>query len=299
MPIFCAVLIGYIVGKIKYFDDADARVINKTVFYVLLPPLLFILVAEAPFEQFDYFYVLGYLGAELFVYAATFCLARLVFKRSFTESLLLGMATAFCNHTFVILPIAELLHGADSTLPVISVIVVDNIILLGGTILVLEMTSKKQEGNPLVNLAKNFVKNPNIMALVLGTLVNFAGFSLDNGFGVYSRFLGNASAPCSLFALGIVLSQQQLGGERKIMMAITFMKLVFIPVVAWLLFVPVFSLSDFWVPQGVLVAAGPCGVLTFVLGIQYRARVDLLSEVILVTTFLSAFTITIVAALPL
>lgn len=297
LPVFAAVVLGYGFGWLKLFDKDEANVINKTVFYVFLPALLFKLVAQAPFQKFDYLYVVGYSLSEALVYGLTFFLAYKVFNRCIKESLLLGMAAAFCNHTFFILPIAEVLYGHEATLPVVSVIVVDNLIVLGGTVLALELMTKNGQGSPFHNLCATFYTNPNIMALALGLAVNLCGISTDNGIGVFADFLGSAAAPASLFALGLVLSTQRVSFASPLVLSASAFKLVVVPAIAWVLFAITFALPQFWIGPGVLVAAGPSGVLAFVIGVQYKAPEEFLSQVILVTTFLSVITVTAVAAI--
>ncbi|MDD7909466.1 AEC family transporter [Pseudovibrio exalbescens] len=297
LPVFAAVVLGYVFGWMKLFSKSESIIINKTVFYVFLPALLFKLVAQAPFDKFEYLYVVGYILAEVLVYGVTFVVAYKGFGRCVRESLLLGMGAAFCNHTFFILPIAEVLYGHDATLPVISVIVIDNLLVLGGTVLALELMSKNGNGSPFHNLCATFYTNPNIMALVLGLMVNLAGISTDNGIGIYADFLGSAAAPASLFALGLVLSTQQLNVTSPLVWGVTALKLAVVPAMGWVLFELAFSLPPFWVGPGVLVAAGPSGVLAFVIGVQYEVPEELLAQVILMTTFFSVITVTAVAAL--
>ncbi|SDR27240.1 AEC family transporter [Pseudovibrio sp. Tun.PSC04-5.I4] len=297
LPVFAVVVMGYAFGWLKLFGKSEASTINKTVFYVFLPALLFKLVAQASFDKFEPLYVLGYLGAELVVYLLTIWLSYGIFKRCMRESLLLGMAAAYCNHTFFILPIAEVLYGQDALLPVTAVIVIDNLLILGGTVLALELMGKNGTGSTFQNFCATFYTNPNMIALALGLVVSLSGFSIDNGIGFYAGFVGSAAAPASLFALGLVLNGQPFKLAEPLVVSVTALKLLVVPAIGWVLFEMVFALPDYWVGPGMLVAAGPSGVLAFVIGVQYGVPEKLLSQVILVTTFFSVVTVTAVAAL--
>ncbi len=297
LPVFAAVIVGYAFGHAKLFSSTEAHAINKTAFYFFVPALLFRLVAQVSFDDFDVFYVLGYMGAEVAIYALTLWLCYSIFQRRLAESLLLSMTAAFCNHTFFILPIAEMLYGPDAVLPVVSVISIDLLVFFGGTVLALEFVAKKREGSALRNLSVTLCTNPNIMALLAGVVVSVSGISIDNGVGFYLSFVGAAAAPASLFALGVSLSLQPAKLAERLVLLITGLKLLLFPAIAWLLFVPVFTLSEFWVGPGILVAAGPSGVLASVLSSQYGVQGKMVSQVILVTTFFSVLTVTTAAML--
>jgi len=102
-----------------------------------LPLLLFRLIATAPFQEFDWRMSFGFLAAELMTYVTGYLVARHAFRRSKTESLLLGMSAAFANQVFFVLPIARQLYGDVGALPVVAVSTFDVLFLLGGTIFAL------------------------------------------------------------------------------------------------------------------------------------------------------------------
>jgi malonate transporter len=146
LPVFAVVAAGYVFGRTGLFDFPAATAINRFVFYFALPLLLFRLIAKAPFEEFDWFLSLGFLLAELITYLAGYLIAFYGFGKSKTESLLHGMCTAFANQVFFVLPIARQLYGDAGALPVVAVTTFDVVVLLGGTIFVLELISGNADG---------------------------------------------------------------------------------------------------------------------------------------------------------
>ncbi|WP_068084228.1 AEC family transporter [Polycladidibacter stylochi] len=297
-PIFSVVVIGYILGKKKIFDAEAVNTINRLVFYALLPPFFLGLSGQAPFHDFEPLYLLAYFSVSLLINASVALVSYKLFKRDLRESILLGFMAGFVNHTFFILPVAKVIYGANAILPVTAVIAVDMMIMYGATVIIMDCASKSStsasRADKVKHIAKTIGTNPHSLSLIAGLVLNIAGVSFDNGLGVFTGFLGSAAAPCSLFALGLFLSGQKLTGNVGLVSFISTMKLLVMPILALISFTMVFKLAPNWEGPGMFVAAGPCGTLPFILAIQYKVRVDTISQVLLITTFACNITLSLV-----
>ena len=297
LPVFAAAALGFAFCRAGLFDSAMAAAINRFVFYAALPVLLFRLIATAPFEQFEWTLVLAYGAAEFALYATGFALARFGFRRSRTESLLLGMSASFANHAFFVLPIARQVYGEAGAMPVVAVITLDSVVLFGGTVLILEATSEAARGLSPLRLMGLFARNPQILAITAAVSATLASLPLGGGVDVFTRFLGEAAAPCSLFALGVILAARTSTAKFGPAFAFAALKLLGMPLAMGLLLSTVFPVSDEWTGAAMLVAAGPTGAMPFILGLQYKASVDTIAPTILMTTLGSLFTVTLVTQL--
>ncbi len=299
LPVFAVVAAGYAFGRTGLFDFQAATAINRFVFYFALPLLLFRLIATAPFDQFDWNLSLAFLLAELTVYLAGYMVARYVFGRSKTESLLLGMSTAFANQVFFVLPIARQLYGDAGALPVVAVSTFDVVVLLGGTIFVLEIINGKSGGKPGGNssyrLLRSFVRVPPVFGIVAGVIANLGGLPITGGLDFFARFVGETAAPVSLFGLGLILMTRQDKSSLGVPIAMTGLKLVFMPLVAWLSVYVLFRVSPEWANPAMLVAAGPAGAMPYVLALQYRVPVASIARIIMISTLISLITVTLMA----
>lgn len=111
LPVFAVAAVGFVFGQGGLFDFPAALALNRFVFYSALPLLFFRLIATSPFARFEWILVVAFLLAELILYAVGYAVARYVFGRSWSESLLLGMSVAFANQVFFVLPIVRQLYG--------------------------------------------------------------------------------------------------------------------------------------------------------------------------------------------
>jgi predicted permease len=297
LPIFAVVAVGFAFGRGGVFDFSAAVALNRFVFYIALPVLLFRLIATAPFERFEWFLILAFLLAELALYVAGYLIARFGFGRSQTESLLLGMSAAFANQVFFILPIARQLYGEVGAFPVVAVSTLDVFVLFAGTMIILDATREKAQGNLAVRLSRLFARNPPMIGIAAGVVANIVDLPVTGGLGFFAQFIGETAAPVSLFALGLILMAQKDTSSLRVPLAISGLKLVAMPLIAWVLIYIVFPVSPEWSNPAMLVAAGPTGAMPFVLALQYQVPVAAIARTILISTLGSLVTVTLMTQL--
>ena len=295
MPVFGLLATGFLVGKWKVFDAATAVAINRFVVLIAVPLLSFRLLARAPFHDFDWSLLAAFLIAELMVYGAGFTIARYFFRCGIAESVLLGMASAFANHLLFILPIAILLFGEEASLPIVAIASVDAVVVYGGTVLALDALG--QQGASVSRLLHQFSKNPAIIGIFLGFIVGLIAIPLPRSVDAFTAFAGLTAAPCALFALGIILSQQAPPGGHGLSAAISVLKLLLLPLLAWAATAWAFDIDPEWAKPAMMVAAGPSGAMAFVLALQYRVPVTAIARTVLYTSVGSLATVTAFAAL--
>jgi len=293
LPVFAVVAVGFAFGRGGLFDFPAALALNRFVFYVALPLLLFRLIATSPFERFEWLLVVGFLLAELIVYALGFVVARYIFGRSWSESLLLGMSVAFANQVFFVLPIARQLYGDAGAVPVVAVSTFDVVVLLVGTIIILDANREQTRSVSPSRLARLFARNPPIIGISAGVIASLVGLPVTNGLDFFARFVGETAAPCSLFALGLILAVQRDEESIAVPVAMSGLKLLGMPIVAWVLVSAVFQVSPEWSKPAMLVAAGPAGAMPFVLALQYEIPVAAIARTILISTLGSLVTVTV------
>ena len=298
LPIFAIAAIGYLFGKINFFNADMAGVINRFVILVSLPALLFSFLVSAPFSEFNWLLVGAYFASSLFIYALGFCLMRYAFKLGPRESLLLGMAACFTNHVFFVLYIAPNVYGEAATIPILSIITFDAFLIFGGTFLYMDVVVSGAR-SPIEAL-KVFFKNPMIIAMIIGLTVGLLNIPVHDGLITYANFAGGAAAPASMFALGVVLSGAVITKFDGPATTITVMKLFLHPLllfVACLVLLPVeLSNGDIWAKTMIFAAAGPTGAMPFVIALQHGVSIDRLVKAIVFSTVLSLFSLAVLAS---
>lgn len=295
LPIFAVGAIGYVLGRIGTFDAAMASAINRFVFFVAIPALGFRLIVHAPIEEFSLALLSGFLLSELVIYGCGFAIGRFLFNADAKEAVLLGLACALTNHVLFVLPIAVTLFGEDMAAPIVAIITMDVILLFSMTLILMEIMSS-DEGSISEVLGK-IARNPPVMAMASGLAIALGNIEMPKSIDVFLEFAGTAAAPCALFSMGIILSQRQEPGRALLPVAITAVKLLVHPILAWLLLVTLLDLPSALSTPAMMVAAAPCGAMSFVLALNYHVRVDAISRAILYSSIGSLVTITLAAML--
>ncbi len=297
LPVAALIGVGYAFARFGLFDTAMASAINRFVFMLAVPALLFRLISGVDFSQFEWRLLFGYLAVEVTVYAAGFAVARFAYGRPALESLMIGMAATFPNHVFFVLPIAIALYGETAAFPIVAMITVDAIIIHSGTLLILDAVSGRAGGASVPGVLRKMALNPQILGIGLGLLAAVTAVDLPAGLDLFTRFTGSAAAPAALFALGVILSAQPAPHRPSVAIVISAMKLGLQPLLAWIVIVEALAVAPAWSDPALLVTAGPAGAMPFVLALQYGVPVRVISRVIIWTTVAALGTVTFVGSL--
>lgn len=293
LPVFAICALGFALGKRGVFDFNMAMVLNKFVMFVAMPALGFQLLASAPLEEFNPLMLGGYFTTEILMYLGGFLIGRYLFRTDIKEAALLGLALALTNHVLFVLPIAQILLGEDAVVPIIAIISVDGILVFGGTMILMDYLATKDA--PLRQTFVKIIRNPPLIAMLLGLLVNILNVTLPQGPDTFVDFMASTASPVLLFALGVILSRPQEIDRPMLPIALTGMKLVVHPLLAWIVFAGVLQLAPDVQTPAMMVAAAPCGVMAFMLALNYGVRVDAIARAILYSGIGSLITVTLAA----
>lgn len=293
LPVFAILGFGAAFARRGVFDAAAAAALNRFVFYVGVPALLFSLLSQVAVAAFDWGLLALYFASEVLVYAAGATLARLVFRRGWRESLLLGMTASFVNHVFFVLPMARVLYGEAASAPIAGIITVDSALIFCAHVIGLEVADHGLHS--LRKVARQLLGHPLLLAIGAGLAVNLLGVPLHAGITTFLGFTGAAAAPVALFALGVILSAPGQPRTDAAAWAMAGLKVAVHPLLAWWLFSQLPAADPAWSGPALLVAAGPCGAMPFVLALQYRVPVATIARAIVYSTLASLLTLAVIA----
>ena len=151
---------------------------------------------------------------------------------------------------------------------------------------------KAEQSN--VDYKKTFIgilKNPLILGIVIGVLVSLLPFKLPQVINKTISMIASTATPLGLMAMGATFDFDQAKGELKPSLFCTFMKLIGFCA----LFLPIAALLEFR-NQALVAILIMCGSSTTVSGFVMAKSMGhkgvLTSSVVMLTTLLSAFSIT-------
>lgn len=299
LPFFALIFTGYFAGR--RLPSGATTGLTHFVFFFALPALLVVKVAEAPVAALlEPRLFVAYYGAGLLLYALTYVLGRWLFPARPAIYALRALAATFSNVGFIGLPLVILAFGAEATPPAVVVLVVDTVVMIGLTVAIIE--ADLGGGNHflavMASVLRGLMRNPLIIASFIGAALAFAGVSIPEPLKVYGNLLGDAAAPCALFALGATLSLQPLsrlkqGAQQAGFLSV--MKLIVHPLLVWMACV-LLGLKPLWTAVLVIEAALPVAANVYLLSQRYGTYSDESSSAVLISTTFALISVSLVLA---
>ncbi|SPF80318.1 AEC family transporter [Pseudoprimorskyibacter insulae] len=282
LPVFSLLALGFLLGWRRKVVVDEARAINRVGLLILQPALIFPLVAQVDFHAFEPLALALYALCQTIGFTIAFIIARYIFRRERLEAWLLAMTMIFVNTLLYIWPISLLIFGEAAALPIKSIVAWDATVTFAFFIISSDLMSG--HGTPRQAMGR-VVQNPILIGIVAGAIINLARIPLPEPILTATHFAGVAAAPLTLFALGVILSQQSLR-PTPVVVTMTGLKLFGFPLLVWAA-VSLSPLPDHWQALFVLDAAGPAGAMAFALAMLHGVRTDAIAPVIIWTSILS------------
>jgi predicted permease len=287
LPDFSLILFGALLIRVTNWGREFWTGLEKLIYFVLFPALLFYSTSRAPLD-------FGTTGRVLQVaLAATIggmllgWLAKPLFKAGpmIFES---GVQTAFRFNSYIALAAASRLDAgqAASTMALI----------IGFAVPLTNMASVHALVGQRGGLLRELLKNPLLIATVAGVAFNLLGLHLPEVAGVILSRLGNASIALGLMMVGAGLRISGLRASQGIAAYFIFVKLLAVPAIAyglglWL------GLPTLQLQVVVLFAALPTASSAYVLAVRMGGNGPLVAFLISAGTLLSMATLPLWLAL--
>lgn len=289
LPVFVIMAFGFGMGRSGATGLDEARTLNRFSMTLLIPLLIFDLVASAPLHEFDLRPMALYAVTEWVIFAGVYALTHRALGLQRGEAVILAFGAVFANNAFYGLPIALLLHGEGEILPVTMVVVLDSVLSFGGIMVILQLISRGSVS--LAALGTIFVKTPVLWAIFAGLLVAAVGITLPAPVRTFLDFNGGAAAPVALFALGVVLSATTFRADAAVGV-VSVVKLLVFPFAIW-------AANAAGVPetarQFAFASAGPTGTMALSVALLYDVDTSRVAQIMVWTSLFSLFTLAFLA----
>jgi len=286
---------GYVLARIDLLGPEGQRVLTRLAFFVLLPCLLFTTVATADLGR-AFTSVLPVAAITAVVCIGIVVTAGLLWRRPVAESMVAGLGAGYVNANNIGLPVsAYILGDATSSVPVILLQV---IVLAPIALAVLDVATSGRF--TLGRIVVQPVKNPLILASILGLVLNLAGVHLPAPVLEPFRLVGAAAVPVVLLSFGISLRGRRplaAGSDRRLVILASVVKVLLMPVLAWVVGAFVLHLHGHALFVVVVLAALPAAQNVFNYAQRYGRGVVIARDVVLITTALSLPAMIAIAAL--
>ena len=296
LPFFMLIALGYGSGRTGFFSPEVTAYLTKFVFYFALSAMLFRFSANLSLSAIlDWQFVMAYLAGTTVIYLLATAVA-LWRRLPMAEAAVEAQCAVIGNVGFLGIPMLVLLLGEAAIGAVMMVLAVD-LIVFGSLIVILITGSRDGRMSPkiLVTVALGLVKNPMIVAIVLGLTVSAFALPIPRPVNDFLQILGAAATPGALFAIGASLASKS--AERVTVAGwLSFCKLVLHPAAVAFAALMLFDVPTYTAGVMIAAAALPVAGNVYILAQHYRVAPQRVSASILISTAASVVTVSLVIA---
>lgn len=237
IPFFGIILLGSVTRLKGWFSAADGRMISRYVFFVVLPPFMFVAITARPLNDiFNPEFTLRYELVTLTLFGLAFIVGRYLLKLSRKEASLFSLNASYPNYGYIGVPLALLAFGEDAAVPMAVILVVNNAVLVLLVALFITDETSGSASSTFVKTMASLVKNPLLMSVVVAMGFSASGLTMPEMPALFLDLLAGAAAPTALFALGIALVGQPVRAAWGELGALALFKLFMHPLMIALVF---------------------------------------------------------------
>ena len=291
MPIFLMMLLGVLFRRLGWIDEVFASKMNKFVFLVPLPALLFEDLATVDFAQ------VWNLKFVLFCFVATFLSIAIAAAVSFLwkdRSIQGEFIQASYRSSAALLGIAFIqnIYGDSGMAPLMIIGSVPLYNVMAVVVLsFFQPEKKKLDRQVWVNTLKGIVTNPIIIGIVAGLLWSALRLQMPAILEKTVSNIGAVATPMGLMAMGATFDIRKAFGKAKPAITASVMKLVgfaamLLPAAVWMGFRQEELVA-------ILIMLGSATTVScYVMARNMGHEGTLTSSTVMLTTLFSAFTVT-------
>lgn len=291
VPVFLMMILGILFRRIGWIDEIFAAKMNQFVFRVSLPAVLFADLASVDFvEAWNPKFVLFCFGVTFLCILVSALLSLLLKERPLRGEFIQGAYRS--SAALLGIALIQSIYGTSGMAPLMIIGSVPLYNVMAVIVLAFFQPGQSHiDGRVLKKTVKGIVTNPIIIGIVVGLLWSLLKIPIPKILNKTVSSIGATATPLGLMAMGATFDFHQALGRKKAVFLAAFLKLV-----GWCaLFLPLGVAFGFRREElvAILIMLGSATTVTsFVMARNMGHEGVLSSGVVMLTTILSAFTIT-------
>ncbi len=296
LPVFAIILAGVLVRRGGLLGPASSEALNGFVYWIALPPLLFLGMARSDIRETLHWPFIGaFLGSAVAVWLAAVVIGSALYRARPAILSMQGLNAGFGNTGYLGIPLLGAAFGEAAIAPA-TLSTVLMALAVGAHAVALEITGGGRRGAAVRRALLALVRNPLLVAPVTGLAWTAIGVPLPTPIVTLFELTGAAAGPCALFAIGLFLGGRKRVSSLAEVAWISGLKLIGQPLICYGLAVTVFPMDPFWTACAVILAALPTGALAFVVAQAHGVYEERTSTVILISTMVSIVPLSVLLA---
>lgn len=288
LPMFIMLAIGFIVRKINVIEESYISILNKIVFNVFFPFLMFNNIYAFDISaEFNAYLLLYAVIAVAVIYGLSVGFA-LLFEKSNKSRGALIQAIYRSNFVLMGLPIVGNIFG-NGRLGMTSMLVTV-IVPMYNILAVITLEVFRGESVKITKILKGIAKNPLIIGSLAGILAAVSGIKLPEIAESVISDMASAATPLALIVLGASFKFASIKLYRKNLIAVIFARLIIVPALSLSVAV-IIGFRGIDLVSLIGIFASPCAVSSYTMARQMDSDYELSAGTVVFTTMLSCFTL--------
>ena len=288
LPLFIYLVLGWILRKIRLFDEPVLAKLNRICFRVFLPFSLFRSTARTDLKtDFNGPLVLFALTALILLFILLMLIVpRLIAENPRRSVVIQGIYRS--NLALYGLPLATSLVGEAMVGPTALLVGIGTPVFNVLAVICLEAFRGGKPG--LKKILKGIVTNPLIIACAAGILVSVSGLTLPAAVDKAVGSVGGIATPLSLMVMGGGFAFSKVSANVRTLIPTLIVKLVAVPAGVVAAAAAFGFRNEYLIPVFIMFAA-PTAVSSYSMAAEMGGDAELASEIVVFTTLFSLITI--------
>jgi len=296
------VIVGMLMAHLGILDASSQRVLARLAFFVASPALMIIVLGDTDVAKLFSANLLASIAGVAVSATAFVLLARLVWKRTASDTVIGAFASSYVNAGNLGLPIASYVLGDASLIG--PMLLTQLLILQPLGLAVLDMATRRgipdqSRGRQIGRLISQPFQNPLMIGSLIGLLLSIFDLDLPRLVRDPLVLIGGMAVPAMLIAYGVSLrlGPRPGAGEPIPQIAtIVTLKLIVQPLVAYAVGAFLLDLDGIDLLAVTVIGALPTAQNIFTHAVRYDRGVILARDTIFITTLASVPVLILIAA---
>jgi hypothetical protein len=294
--VFSYIIAGFILKKINVIPDNISKTFDFASFNVLLPLALVtnFWIIKFP-DVIVYQLVLAFFGAGVLVFILAFIIGKKLYLFKPDDSALFGLSACFGNSVAFGIPLMYSILGPINAMPYMILVLFHGFIHFTYTTLIIEgFRNRSQSGiKRLTKTIFGLIKNIVLVGMFVGIFLNYAEIPFPSPLKIILLPIAKIALPAVLISLGFALASFKLANQLSYSLVLTILKNFIHPMLGFFIAKFIFDMTPLLVFIVTVAAALPSGSQSYYFSYRYNSLQDITSANIVLSTFVSFFTLSI------
>ncbi|MCL5073103.1 MAG: AEC family transporter [Actinobacteria bacterium] len=295
LPIFAVIAVGFFIKKKGIIQDQYVPFLNKLTYNFGLSSLIFLNIAENKLKEIFDVDILKVIFPTYFLFLIIVFLSFYFLKiKNKTKSAVI-VSTFRSNMAFIGMPILLYAYGSLATAKA-SIVIASlsplNILFTAFFLKLLNIKNRKDRKTGIKKLVIEIVTDPVIIAVAAGLIISYFSYEIPAPIFKFFEILSGIAIPLALISIGASFKFSHIKNNIKYLSLISFGKLILMPLLSLVFSILIFKAGKLDRDIICLLFAMPLAVATFIQSEKYNSDTDFVSSALIITTMISAATIT-------